>query len=84
MQAAQVVLDDLGQRPLDAGGGHVDQHIDAGEQLIDEGRIAQVAVADFLFRRDRRQCAPAARRPQAETQLEQGGPQHLADVPARA
>ncbi len=62
----------------------MDQHIDTGEQLIHEGGIAQVAVTHLLLRSDRRQGAPAAGGPQAETKFEQGGPQHLADVPTRA
>jgi len=52
MQAAQVVLDDLRQRPLDAGRGHMDQHIDTGEQLIHEGGIAQVMIEKVSPKRD--------------------------------
>ena len=65
VQADQVVLDDLGQRPLDAGGRHVDQHVDAFEQLVDQGGIAQVAVTDLFARRDGRRARrpPAERRP---------------------
>ena len=71
-----------GQRPLDAGPGHVDQHVHAREQPVDHRRVPQVAVHQVLARPQRLQRPAPARRAQVDPALEQGGPQHLADVPA--
>ena len=80
VQRTQIILDDLGQRTLDAGAGQVDQHIDALEQPVHHRRVAQVAVADILALDQRLQRLGAAGRPQIDAALEQFRPQHAPDI----
>jgi hypothetical protein len=83
VQPYEIVLDDLRQRPLDAGAGHVDQDVHPLEQPVDDRGIAEVAVADVLARAQRGQRPPTAGGAQVDAAVEQGRPQHPADVPAR-
>src|SRR5438105_2760559 len=81
VQADEIVLDDLRQRPLDTCSRQVNQHVDAIEQAIDDGGIAQIAVHDVLALMQRRQRIPAPRRAQIDTaflELSTKNPAHIA------
>jgi hypothetical protein len=82
-KAAQVVLDNLGQGPLDARPCHVDEHVDAVEQAVDHRRIAEVSVHDLLIRGERSQRFRSAGGTQADAALQEPRPQHASDLPAR-
>jgi len=84
VQRAQVVLDDLGQRALDAGAGHVDQHVDAGEQLVDYCRVAQVALHQVLAVEHRRERARTPGRAEVDSALAQTPAKNAADDAAGA
>ena len=82
-QGAQVVVDDLGQRLLYAGAGHVHQHVNAGQQLVDHRRIAQIAMHQVFALVLGRQRPRAAGRAQVEATLTQATAQHLAHMATR-
>jgi hypothetical protein len=72
------------QRPLDTGSRQVNQHVDAVEQAIDDGRIAQIAVHDVLTLVQRHQRSPAPRRAQVDAALLEFGAKNPAHVAAGA
>ncbi len=70
-ETAQVVLDDFRQRTLHAGTREMDQHVDAFEQTIHHGGVAQVAVHHVLAVDQRRQRFRASRRTQRNAARDQ-------------
>ncbi|MNV88624.1 hypothetical protein D3C71_1828430 [compost metagenome] len=82
MQRDQVVVDDLLQRPLDAGAGHVDQHLHAMQQRIDHRRVAQIAMRQILGGVQRHGRGQPHGRAQIDAMPGQLAAQYAADMPA--
>jgi hypothetical protein len=81
VQADEIVFDDLRKGSLDARARKMDQHIDAAQQLIDYGRIAQIAVHDIFARVQWLEWRPAPRRAKVHAallQLDTKNPAHVA------
>src|SRR5205823_5549791 len=83
VQTDQIILDDFGERPLDAGAGHVDQNLNSFEETVHDSRVSQIAVTDILLRIDGRKRPAAACRAKLNPTCEQGGTQHLPHISAR-
>ena len=80
VQADEVVLDHLRQRPFDAGACQVDQDIDAGEQAVHVRRVAQVAMGEVLAGTERLQRLGPACGAEVEAASEQGRAQEPAEL----
>jgi hypothetical protein len=83
VQDDQVILDDFRQGSLDAGRGHVDQHVDAGEKAVDVDRFAEVTEAYVFPRVKRREGSVSSRGTKLHVLPKQGGAQETPDLAAR-